>query len=58
MTNFSQIIQQYKADTQSVYNTWFVDNDQLLKAFRTIRRGVLQVIEDIKNKKFPSTANR
>ncbi len=54
MTNFSQIIQQYKTDTQSVYNTWFVDNDQRLKAFRTIRRGVLQVVEDIKNKTFPN----
>lgn len=54
MTNFSQIIQQYKADTQSVYNTWFVNNDQRLKAFRTIRRGILQVIDDIKNKTFPN----
>ena len=54
MTNLTQIIQQYKSDTQSVYNTWFVDNDQRLKAFRTIRRGVLQVIEDIKSKTFPN----
>jgi type II restriction enzyme len=54
MTNLTQIIQQYKSDTQSVYNTWFVDNDQRLKAFRTIRRGVLEVIEDIKNKTFPN----
>lgn len=54
MSNLSQIIQQYKTDTQSVYNNWFVDNDQRLKAFRTIRRGVLQVIEDIKNKTFPN----
>jgi hypothetical protein len=50
MTNLLPIITQYKADTQSVYNTWFIDNDQRLKAFRTIRRGVLQVVEDIKNK--------
>ncbi len=54
MTNFAQIIQQYKTDTQSVYNTWFVDNDQRLKAFRTIRRGVIQVVDDIKNKTFPN----
>lgn len=54
MSNFPQIIHQYKTDTESVYNTWFVDNDQRLKAFRTIRRGVLQVIEDIKNKTFPN----
>lgn len=54
MNNFNQIIQQYKNDNESVYNTWFVDNDQRLKAFRTIRRGVLQVIEDIKSKSFPN----
>lgn len=53
-TNLAQIILQYKKDSQSVYNTWFIDNDQRLKAFRTIRRGVLQVIEDIKNKTFPN----
>ncbi|MFV8347383.1 hypothetical protein [Flavobacterium sp. ZB4P13] len=54
MNNLTQIIQQYKTDTESVYNTWFVDNDQRLKAFRTIRRGILQVIDDIKNKTFPN----
>lgn len=54
MNNLLQIITQYKADTQSVYNTWFIDNDQRLKAFRTIRRGVLQVVENIKNKTFPN----
>lgn len=53
-TNFSNIIAQYKTDKQSVYNTWFIDNDQRLKAFRTIRRGVMQVVEDIKNKSFPN----
>ncbi|MCA0366376.1 hypothetical protein [Lacihabitans soyangensis] len=50
----TNIINQYKNDSQSVYNTWFIDNDQRLKAFRTIRRGVLQVVEDIKNKTFPN----
>ncbi|MBL7869758.1 MAG: hypothetical protein JNM71_17245 [Flavobacterium lindanitolerans] len=54
MTNLVQIILQYKNDNESVYNTWFIDNNQRLKAFRTIRRGVLQVIEDIKNKTFPN----
>lgn len=54
MNNFNQIIQQYKNDNESVYNTWFVDNNQRLKAFRTIRRGIIQVVEDIKNKSFPN----
>jgi len=54
MNNLSPIIQQYKSDTESVYNTWFVDNDQRLKAFRIIRRGIFQVIDDIKDKTFPN----
>lgn len=52
MTNFPNIIQQYKTDTASVYNTWFINNNERLKAFRSIRRGVLQVIEDIKKGNF------
>lgn len=50
----AQIIQQYKADNQSVYNTWFINNETRLKAFRSIRRGVLNVIEDIKKDAFPN----
>lgn len=54
MNSFEQIIKQYKDDTQSVFNTWFIDNDQRLKAFRTIRRGIFQVVEDIKSNSFPN----
>ena len=50
----SQIILQYKEDKQSVFNTWFINNEERLKAFRSIRRGVMQVIDDIKNKKLPN----
>lgn len=50
--NLSEIIKQYKNDKESVYNTWFVNNGDRLKAFRSIRRGIIQVIEDIKQKKF------
>ncbi|MES2060531.1 MAG: hypothetical protein V4456_01330 [Bacteroidota bacterium] len=46
------IIAQYKNDQESVYNTWFINNEERLKAFRSIRRGVLQVIDDIKTKRF------
>lgn len=52
--NFSHIINQYKTDKESVYNTWFINNEERLKAFRSIRRGVLQVVEDIKNRTFPN----
>jgi type II restriction enzyme len=46
------IIKRYKDDPSSVYNTWFIGSEDRLKAFRAIRRGVLQVIEDIKSEKF------
>lgn len=52
--NFPSLIQQYKRDKESVYNTWFINNEERLKAFRSIRRGVIQVIEDIKCKRFPN----
>lgn len=48
------VIQQYKTDKESVYNTWFINNEERLKAFRSIRRGVQQVIEDIKCRRFPN----
>jgi hypothetical protein len=50
--NIENIIGQYKADNQSVYNTWFINNEERLKAFRSIKRGVAQVIEDIRQKRF------
>jgi len=50
MSSFPQLIHQYKTDTEHVCNNWFVDNDQGLKAFRVIHRGILQVIEVIKIK--------
>ena len=50
--HLQSIIQQYKSDKESVYNTWFINNEDRLKAFRSIRRGVLQVIDDIKKKRF------
>ncbi len=52
--DLNQVIRQYKEDNQSVFNTWFINNEERLKAFRSIRRGVMQVIEDIKTKQFPN----
>lgn len=51
-TSISAIIRQYKEDKESVYNTWFINNKDRLKAFRSIRRGVQQVVSDIKERKF------
>lgn len=50
--NIESLINKYKSNKESVYNTWFINNDERLKAFRSIRRGVMQVIDDIKHKKF------
>ena len=47
-----QILHDYKSDPESVYNTWFIGSAERLKAFRSIRRGVLQIIQDIKDGKF------
>ena len=54
MHHFQTLIQQYKTDPESVFNTWFVSNDERLKAFRSIRRGVLQVVADIREGRFPN----
>ncbi|NJD78928.1 MAG: hypothetical protein FIB08_17850 [Candidatus Methanoperedens sp.] len=48
------IILTYKNDRESVYNTWFINNETRLKAFGAIRRGVEQVIRDIKEGAFPA----
>lgn len=47
-----EVIEKYKSDDESVYNTWFINNDERLKAFRSIRRGVQQVVQAIKEKRF------
>jgi len=45
-------VKKYKDDKDSVYNCWFINNDDRLKAFRYIRRGISNVIDDIKNGSF------
>jgi type II restriction enzyme len=39
-TSLISLIEQYKSDKESVYNTWFAGNEERLKAFRSIRAGV------------------
>jgi type II restriction enzyme len=41
------MIDRYKADPESVYNTWFISADERLKAFRSIRCGVRDTIDSI-----------
>jgi hypothetical protein len=40
-------IPRYKSDPESVYNTWFVDGEERMKAFRAIRRGVRDTVDSI-----------
>jgi len=40
------LIDRWKADPQSTYNTWFLWEERL-KNFRSIRRGISQVVRDI-----------
>lgn len=41
------LIARYKADPESVYNTWFVSGAERMKAFRAIRRGVRDTVDAI-----------
>ncbi|MDW7674909.1 MAG: hypothetical protein SCK28_10260 [Bacillota bacterium] len=51
-TNLKQIVERYKVDSESVYNTWFIDDDTRMKAFRSIRRGVIDIVSSIKKGTF------
>jgi len=48
------LVENYKNDPESVYNTWFVGSEGRLKAFRSIRRGVAAVVQDIRAGAFPN----
>jgi type II restriction enzyme len=47
-----RLIDHYKTDPESVYNTWFVGGHERMKAFRSIRRGVRDTVDSIKNGTF------
>lgn len=53
-TALTPIVERYKQDQESVYNTWFIGSEERLKAFRSIRRGVAVVVDDIKRGSFPN----
>jgi len=50
--NLKELVARYKADPESVFNTWFIENEARMKAFRSIRRGVMEIIDAIKSEKF------
>jgi type II restriction enzyme len=42
-----KLINRYKADPESLYNTWFIIGEERMKAFRAIRRGVRDTVDSI-----------
>src|SRR3990167_7168294 len=42
-----ELINRYKSDSESVYNTWFINGAERMKAFRAIRRGVRDTVDSI-----------
>ncbi len=46
-TALVELIDRYKSDPESVYNTWFVGGEERMKAFRAIRRGVRGTVDSI-----------
>lgn len=52
INNLNELVARYKADLESVYNTWFIDNLPRMKAFRSIRRGVMAIVASIKDGTF------
>lgn len=46
------VVLRYKSDPESVYNTWFIESQARLKAFRSIRRGVQQVVKAVYDSTF------
>jgi len=52
VANLAKIVDRYKQDSESVYNTWFINNDTRMAAFPSIERGVIDVIASIENSTF------
>lgn len=50
--NFVSLIDDYKDDPESVYHTWFLNSLDRLKAFRTIKTGLSDVIDQIEKRTF------
>jgi len=50
--DLDEVVRRYRSDPESVYNTWFVRSPERLKAFRSIRRGVMEVVKAIREESF------
>ena len=49
---FQNLANEYQNDPESVYHIWFLNNEERLKAFRTIKAGLSDVIEAIEHRTF------
>ena len=43
----SSLVARYRSDPESVYNTWFVNGESRMKAFRAIRLGVRETVASV-----------
>lgn len=46
-TALTNLINRYRSDPESVYNTWFIGGAERMKAFHAIRRGVRDTVDAI-----------
>lgn len=51
-TIIQSLTHQYRNDPESVYQIWFLHNEERLKAFRTIKTGLQDVIQAIQSRTF------
>lgn len=49
-----EAVARYRRDQESVYHTWFLNGAARLKAFRSIRRGVQEVVRAVRAGEFPN----
>lgn len=50
--SIENVLKEYREDEESVFNNWFMNNTERLKAFRTIRSGLQIVIREIETYEF------
>ncbi len=48
MSDLDALTDRYRRDPESVYHTWFLQDGNRLKAFRSIRRGVEEVVRTVR----------
>ena len=48
MSDLDALADRYRRDPESVYHTWFHQDGNRLKAFRSIRRGVEEVVSAVR----------